>query len=473
METLQLVVDIRQVSQERLRRGGGVLCVRWLEMQNSSGRRAGCFWGGRKPQAASIPENMPRTGPAKPIFIVYDVPALQRPIYRRGMEDNERVYVVAAAAAARGETTGKPPRARSDQLSTLVSLWTQLHQTPRGAHMRLAQAAEHFAHAAMASEDTRWRRHALHSVGRELGRQHAALATRLSRERRACPSTLAARNQVVGVKRLVRAVIRASIDRGSLERDGGSEEGSRGGERGSEGGDITGWASSSIVSSYLTPSHAEHTRINRADDQGDEVGEDPLQCLQQFSYVATKRRDAGNSMGTSSGGESKRAGVAEQSPTASDGLDSLRDFRYVATFRCASSTTPAHPASFLHSVASTVLPPGVPVYTSESPPLPAAAVTAPTAKVGPGACGIRKMQVHKTNRDVVKVSCFFLATRARVPQVRSLVQESKRLRLSPPDIDLQREASVSPSPAKARVLRSRFFENATGGSTGVDISVPE
>ena len=63
--------------------------------------------------------------------------------------------------------------------------------------------------AAVATEDTRWRRAALHSLIRELDRQHAALATRLSRERRDCPVTHVARNQVVMIKRHVRAVMRA------------------------------------------------------------------------------------------------------------------------------------------------------------------------------------------------------------------------------------------------------------------------
>ena len=146
----------------------------------------------------------------QPIFFLYEVPP-KHAAQQAPQRPQERPFATTTTRPRYGADHSEPGpcRGAKDSLPHLVALWTRLRKVPRGEHVRLAQAAEAFARAAMATEDTRWRRQALHSLIRELDRQHAALATRLSRERRDCPVTHVARNQVVMIKRHVRAVMRA------------------------------------------------------------------------------------------------------------------------------------------------------------------------------------------------------------------------------------------------------------------------
>ena len=149
-------------------------------------------------------------GARQPIFFLYEVPP-KHAAQQAPQRPQERPFATTAPRPRYGADHSEPGPCggAKDSLPHLVALWTRLRKVPRGEHVRLAQAAEAFARAAMATEDTRWRRQALHSLIRELDRQHAALATRLSRERRDCPVTHVARNQVVMIKRHVRAVMRA------------------------------------------------------------------------------------------------------------------------------------------------------------------------------------------------------------------------------------------------------------------------
>jgi hypothetical protein len=169
-----------------------------------------------------------------PISCMYEFPSVRAA--RPGgsapaLTSAEAAERAAGAATARGQPAPAPgaeraQRAKERPLQDLTVHWQRLHSLPRGAHGRLARAAEAFAHAAMTAQDTGLRRHALQSLVRELDRQHAALVTRLSRERRDCPHTTQLRNWVVHVKRRVSAVMkRASApldapDRGGVEDAG-------------------------------------------------------------------------------------------------------------------------------------------------------------------------------------------------------------------------------------------------------------
>jgi hypothetical protein len=155
-------------------------------------------------------------GRPQPIFFLYEVPtryeAASNKSSSAALYSSERQEVLTKRLSTPCDTSTFADKGLSDhicqdqQLTSLVELWKRLRSVPRGEHIRLVKAAEEFASAAMAAENSSWRRCALQSVIRELDRQHAALATRLSRERRACPQTLAVRHQVVMLKRRLFAV---------------------------------------------------------------------------------------------------------------------------------------------------------------------------------------------------------------------------------------------------------------------------
>ena len=212
----------------------------------------------------------------------------------------------AGAATARGQPAPAPgaeraQRAKERPLQELTVHWQRLHSVPRGAHGRLARAAEEFARAAIAAQDTGFRRHALQSLVRELDRQHAALATRLSRERRDCPHTTQLRNWVVHVKRRVLAVmLRASApldapDWGGLEDAG---PGRRPPPRAAElvGDNLEQFVAEEEVTEMDAPSGADHAHNIDSDD----VKDDELR-LRQFAYVPGARRASQSSAGARAG----------------------------------------------------------------------------------------------------------------------------------------------------------------------------
>jgi hypothetical protein len=205
----------------------------------SSGLRG--LRGGMECRGGGLPHEQPSavrdsaTHTQHPIFFMYEVPSGAQtrvarwrgqaaPTRAQSTERERKAGVVATASAAIGGTPSSAQRPVQD----LTTLWQRLHSVPRGAHGhgRLARAAEEFARAAIAAQDTGLRRHALQSLVRELDRQHAALATRLSRERRDCPHTTQLRNWVVHVKRRVRAaMLRASAPLDAPDHGKGEDAG--------------------------------------------------------------------------------------------------------------------------------------------------------------------------------------------------------------------------------------------------------
>lgn len=316
--------------------------------------------GNMECRGGGLPREQPsavRDGAARtqhPIFFMYEVPsgAQTRAARWRGQatrahspERERQAGVVATASSAIGGTPSPAQRPVQD----LTALWQRLHSVPRGAHGCLARAAEAFARAAIAAQDTGFRRHALQSLVRELDRQHAALATRLSRERRDCPHTTQLRNWVVHVKRRVSAVMkRASApldapDRGGVEDAGpgrwpppraanldgdnleqlqaprvdGSELASCVQQRAPSHDD------SSTLSQFVAvaeeevkemdaPPGADHAQDMDSDEDGDEDI-----CLRQFAYVPGARR-AGQSSAGARAGRCGREDLAAASAAGSE-----------------------------------------------------------------------------------------------------------------------------------------------------------
>ena len=276
-----------------------------------------------------------------PISCMYEFPSVRaaRPgVSTPALTRAEAAERAAGAATARGQPAPAPgaeraQRAKERPLQDLTVHWQRLHSLPRGAHGRLARAAEAFAHAAMTAQDTGFRRHALQSLVRELDRQHAALVTRLSRERRDCPHTTQLCNWVVHVKRRVSAVMKrasapldapdrggvddaafgrrpppraASFDGDNLEqlqapRVDGSELASCVQQRAPSHDD------SSTLSQFVAvaeeevkemdaPPGADHAQDMDSDEDGDEDI-----CLRQFAYVPGARRAGQSSAGARAG----------------------------------------------------------------------------------------------------------------------------------------------------------------------------
>jgi len=454
----------------------------------SIGSFRGCFWGVHDAAVSSHAHaDSERPCQTQPIFFMYDVPAqigITRAVACKTSGGPQGRYEI--GESMRRHTPGK---VRSTALSDLVCLWSKLRAVPSGAHTRLAQAAEVFARAAVATDDTRWRRQALQSLVRELNRQHAALATRLSRERHACPYTLAARNQVVQVKRLVRSVLQAQGE--GIERSGGSEKGTGWGMEGMSGGAVPSCSPANLPLRVCVDYH-----------MADSV-EDPLQCLKQFSFVAAERLPATGRTGELSRG----APQTEGAPTSdvSDALYTLHSLRYVAPFICTASPRqqppPSHqtylsrePPVVSPSLEQSILQRSALQYESDSPRLLATSdVVGRTAlaavgkglKAGVsdmcklkaarsysdlGASGsgtkVRKIQARVSKHamqeqgvdvredrpqgETLKVSCFFVATRA--PRDSPHVNiTNKRLRN---ERARMQEADTN---AKTQGLRSRFF----------------
>jgi len=229
----------------------------------------------------------------QPIFFLYEFPAAQERLHRPSCKRCELDAEWRPCSHGNGHqasATAMKVKGDEGQLSSLISMWTQLRELPRGAHTGLAQAAEDFALAAMASEDTKWRRNALQSVIRELERQHLALATRLSRERRTCPYTLAARNKVVILKRRVRAAIQAYL----LEKEGRKAV-RESGESGNECNECSS-ISHPVFNSLQHFKYAAESRedglsfIPCKDPEGDDSREDEMDILhnlQDLAYVTT------------------------------------------------------------------------------------------------------------------------------------------------------------------------------------------
>ncbi len=271
-----------------------------------------CGGGGfltHEQQPSAVRDGAART--QHPIFFMYEVPSVAqtRAARRRGQappgaeaaQPQRQAGVVANASADIGGTPVPVPRPLQD----LIVLWQRLHSVPRGAHGRLARAAEEFARAAIAAQDTGFRRHALQSLVRELDRQHAALATRLSRERRDCPHTTQLRNWVVHVKRRVSAVMkraRAPLEVVRLV------------------GDYRAIHSSTLsqfvavaeeeVKEMHAPPGADHAQDTDSDDVADDllglrqfahVPCDDLLGLRQFAYVPGARRAGQSSAGARAG----------------------------------------------------------------------------------------------------------------------------------------------------------------------------
>lgn len=277
---------------------------------------------------------------SQPIFFLYEVPVQHGLVV--SAQQHGRVCVCVKDGHRRTvDTEGKAaPAPPGRQTSNLISMWTQLRALPRGAHMSLARAAEEFAFAAMASKDTAWRCQALQSVVRELERQHVALATRLSRERRSCPHTLAARNHVVAIKRLVRAAMCASVPTiQPIEADSASSK------------EVETRESSAFENCPCSPM-SSHSCI-----QGDL--QDSLQLLlgelHQFKYVAGARIAADHVRRASvagarepretrgGGGTSASASIPARSNTHPKydlaAFECLKQFEYVATFTSTSSSS--------------------------------------------------------------------------------------------------------------------------------------
>jgi len=236
----------------------------------------------------------------QPIFFLYEFPAAPQPPSSCKRSEFDAEWRPSSNGNGHlASATAMKVKGDEGQLSSLISMWTQLRELPRGAHTGLAQAAEEFALAAMGSEDKKWRRNALQSVLRELERQHLALATRLSRERRTCPYTLAARNKVVIIKRRVRAAIQAYV----LEKEGrkaGKESGESGNERNECSSISHPVFDPSLHSlqhfSYHSLQHAAESRekgmsfIPCKHPEGDDSREDEmdfLHTLQDLAYVTT------------------------------------------------------------------------------------------------------------------------------------------------------------------------------------------
>jgi len=458
----------------------------------SRGSLQGCFWGVHDAAVSSHAHaDSERSCETQLgcVFFTYDVPA-QRPV-------TARIGITRAVACKpSGGPQGRyeigdnmrrhtPGKDRSTALSDLVCLWSKLRAVPSGAHTRLAQAAEAFARAAVATDDTRWRRQALQSLVRELNRQHAALATRLSRERHACPYTLAARNQVVQVKRLVRSVLRAQG--GGIERSGASEKGTGWGMEGMSDGEVT-------VNLPLRVCVDDHV----ADSE-----EDPLQCLKQFNFVAAERFHEKGRTGVLSRGAPQTEGGA--APMSDDPLYTLHSLRYVAPLICTASPRQQPPPSYQtylsreppvvsQSLHQSILQRSALQYESESPRLLAtSAVVGRTAlaaaekglkegvsdmcnlksarsysDLGVSGSGtkVRKMQVRVSKHalqeqgaevqedrpqgETLKVSCFFVATRAPrdSPHVNITNKRLWSERVRTQEVDAN---------AKTQGLRSRFF----------------
>ncbi len=257
----------------------------------------------RHPIGDSAPHAQPsavRAGAARhPIFCMYEFPSAER----AAGEGTARSQPAPAPGAERAQ------RARERPLQDLTVHWQRLNSVPRGAHGRLARAAEEFARAAMTAQDTGFRRHALQSLVRELDRQHAALVMRLSRERRDntrdCPHTTQLRNWVVHVKRRVSAVMkraRAPLEVVRLV------------------GDYRAIHSSTLsqfvavaeeeVKEMHAPPGADHAQDTDSDDVADDllglrqfahVPCDDLLGLRQFAYVPGARRAGQSSAGARAG----------------------------------------------------------------------------------------------------------------------------------------------------------------------------
>ena len=230
----------------------------------------------------SAPRGPPAARAPNPIFFMYEVPAAAPAAARAARGGSARPPPASAVAGGPGPTdyaeatsrTLRAPPASTCPPEGLKALWQRLHSVPRGAHGRLVRAAEEFAHAALAAQDAGFRRHALQSLVRELERQHAALATRLSRERRDCPHTTQLRDRVVCVKRRVRAaIVRARAPPDVLEPrgDGSAGHGRRSLPRAADTG-----------TGSLCAGHA-HDRADADDVLG----------LHQFKYVPGARRAGG------------------------------------------------------------------------------------------------------------------------------------------------------------------------------------
>ena len=395
-----------------------------------------CGGGGfltHEQQPSAVRDGAART--QHPIFFMYEVPSVAqtRAARRRGQappgaeaaQPQRQAGVVANASADIGGTPVPVPRPLQD----LIVLWQRLHSVPRGAHGRLARAAEEFARAAIAAQDTGFRRHALQSLVRELDRQHAALATRLSRERRDCPHTTQLRNWVVHVKRRVRAaMLRASAPLDAPDRGKGEDAG-------------PGWP---------PPPRASHTdsgELGAGHAQTMDSHDPTLLGLRQFEYAPGIRRAGQASLGARAG----RADLAAASAAGAEDcpLEGLRSLEYRGqTERGRSAQVMQLPGN-------------------------AGAGRAPEqtrACCGPGAA--RAVARRATTRVVTKsqalvgeqdakcsVSSFFVATRARTfPNVKRRMAGEKTSEAMPLPASCSAALSFSsscPPPIGKRI--SRFF----------------
>ena len=386
-----------------------------------------CRGGGLpREQPSAVRDGAART--QHPIFFMYEVPsgAQTRAARWRGQAAPTRAHspererqagVVATASAAIGGTPSPAQRPVQD----LTALWQRLHSVPRGAHGCLARAAEEFARAAIAAQDTGFRRHALQSLVRELDRQHAALATRLSRERRDCPQTTQLRNWVDHVKRRVRAaMLRASAPLDAPDR-GGVEDAAFGRRPPPRAANLDG--------DKLGAGHAQTMDLHDPTFLG----------LRQFEYVPGIRR-AGKAF---VGARASRADLAAASAAEAEDcpLEGLRSLEYRGqTERGRSAQVIQLPGN-------------------------AGAGRAPEQRRacgGPGAARAvarraatrAKSQALVGEQDAkVTVSCFFVATRARTfPNVRRRMAGEKIPEARPIPAP---SSSSCPPPGGKRI--SRFF----------------
>jgi hypothetical protein len=385
----------------------------------------GCFPG-------VLREAAPRPAAVQPIFFMYEAPA---------------AAVVAPprrpppARASRPHDTSLCGRASGD-LRRLASLWSVLsREVPRGAHTRLVQAAEEFALAAMAT-DSRWRRGALQSVLRELDRQHVALATRLSRDRAACPHALAARNRIVLVKQRVRQAMREAVS-----------------------------------SSGEMQHHFEESQPDRGIG-GEREG--VLLGLQQFKYHGNKgqrERDVGGASGS--------APICSDDVTqacssgALKAVDFLEEFAY-GSGRSRGGAVQERPADVRRPASADVLHTPLRGRTrsaqwaaprSEPKSKHRAVIVRPSRASGPAGRTRTGLNLERRDnasfraaesRPRVKVSCFFVATRRR-PLHQHVPTKTHSEGPAPRGGDAQAHTASLFSAAKnPSVLRSRFF--ATTGT---------